>query len=188
LHAGGGSVGITGAARLVLQIGVAPDNPDERILAVVKCNVAPHAPSLRYRFTTRALEEGVSAPRIDWIGTTDVTADDLIDARNEQGEDRSAREDARAWLEPELANGARLVREVMGDGKAAGFAARTLQRAARDLKVARRRETLTSPWMWSLPTTSDASFSPRSPVLASLAGTQNLGENTARYFGHHSLR
>jgi len=151
LHAGGGSVGITGAARLVLQIGAAPDNPDERVLAVVKCNVAPHAPSLRYRIATVALEEGVSAPRIDWIGTTDVTADDLIDARNEQGRDRSVREEARAWLEHELADGARLVREVMGNGKAAGFAARTLQRAAHDLKVARRRETLTSPWIMVAP-------------------------------------
>lgn len=86
--------------------------------------------------------------------------------------------DARAWLEPELANGARLVREVMGDGKAAGYAARTLQRAARDLKVARRRDTLTSPWMWSLPTTSDGL------VLANLTRSRHARPYTKPWREH----
>ena len=45
---GGGSIGIAGAARSVLVVGAGEGEPTSCVLAVVKCNLAPRAPSLTY--------------------------------------------------------------------------------------------------------------------------------------------
>lgn len=165
IHAGLGSVAFTGAARIVLAIGAAPDNPAHRILATVKNNVSQHAPSLRYFISTWSgyADEGgelVEAPCINWMGTDTATADDLIVARNEQADSRADREDARDWLHDELAkkgpcNAGELLREGV-DGM--GFSKRTLQRiATRDLKVQRSRDGERGPWIWALPNGNGAS-------------------------------
>jgi RecA-family ATPase len=74
IHRGGGSIGIAGAARAVLFVGVDPEDDKARVIAVAGMNLAPIAPSLRWRL--------VPAPgdvaRVEWLGEADgVTADDL---------------------------------------------------------------------------------------------------------------
>jgi hypothetical protein len=73
LYRGGGSIGIIGAGRSALL--VAPDrtSPDVRILGHLKCNVARKASSLRYRIV-----EAEGAGRVEWLGTVDIPADELL--------------------------------------------------------------------------------------------------------------
>ncbi len=73
LYRGGGSIGITGAARLVHLVGRDPEDPDLRVLAIVKSNIAVEAPSLTYRLV--AADNGVAS--ISWEGPSALTADEL---------------------------------------------------------------------------------------------------------------
>src|SRR5262249_30959459 len=52
LHAGGGSIGIGGAARSVLLVANDPTDESRRVLAVTKCNIAAKAPSLGFRLVS----------------------------------------------------------------------------------------------------------------------------------------
>jgi AAA domain len=81
LYRGGGSIGIIGAARSGLLVGVDPDDEDRRILAVSKSNLAAKAPSLAYRVlgaTFRHGDEQIPTVRIAWDGASEHTAEDLL--------------------------------------------------------------------------------------------------------------
>jgi RecA-family ATPase len=73
IYRGGGSIGISGAARSALVVGRDPDDESRLVLAVVKSNLAATAPSLAYRIVDRS---GVAA--IDWEGASDLTASQLL--------------------------------------------------------------------------------------------------------------
>jgi len=73
IYRGGGSIAFTAAARSVLMTGVNPDNPNERVLAPVKCNLSLTPPSLLY-----CLESEGDIVRVRWLGPTDHTADRLL--------------------------------------------------------------------------------------------------------------
>lgn len=84
IYRGGGSIGIAGAARSVLLVASDPENPDQKIVARVKGNLAPPWPSLAYRMVPVG-----TTVRIDWIGENDHQAGDLTSAPV-KAEDRSA--------------------------------------------------------------------------------------------------
>lgn len=73
LYRGGGSIGITGAARASLIVGRDPQDPKRHVLAMNKINVGPLPRSLAYRIDP---EKGVS--RIGWEGECDLTRDDIL--------------------------------------------------------------------------------------------------------------
>src|SRR5262249_54251981 len=64
LYRGGGSIGIIGAARSGLLVAPDPDNPDRRILASSKCNLAKKPASLSFDISTASN----GALRLGWIG------------------------------------------------------------------------------------------------------------------------
>lgn len=135
LHRGGGSIGISGAARSVMLLAPAPDESDDLILAVVKGNLSRgRAPSLRLR--VESWEHDRSLPRIRWLGSTDVRADDLLavpDARRASPE----RDAAAEFLRELLQSGPMAVADIRQDAKAAGISLSTLNRAAERLELAR---------------------------------------------------
>ncbi len=75
IHAGGGSIGIIGAARVGL-LAVSTDS-DTRVLSVTKNNLAPIPPSLAYRLVTEDVN-GIAAARVEWMGEYDASADELV--------------------------------------------------------------------------------------------------------------
>lgn len=78
LYAGGGSIGIAGAARSVLMMGPDPDNPARRVVAAVKTNLCPMPPSLA--FVIEPAEDGT--PTLAWeIYPLNITADQILVAR-----------------------------------------------------------------------------------------------------------
>src|SRR5262249_40879075 len=68
---GGGSIGRAGAGRSAWLVGPDPQEPDHRVLAQVKNNLAGPQPSLAY--TVRA--EGTAAPTLSWLGPCAWSAD-----------------------------------------------------------------------------------------------------------------
>jgi RecA-family ATPase len=75
IHAGGGSVGIGGAARSVLLAAENPDVPGDSVLAVTKNNLGPKGPSYGYRLVT---DDRMGAGKIEWLGRSGHTADSLL--------------------------------------------------------------------------------------------------------------
>jgi hypothetical protein len=113
LYRGGGSIGIVGAARAGLLVGVDPQDPDRRILAVSKSNLAAKPPSLAYRLVE---DELYGTAKVAWEGTSDRTAEDLVGRPVDEDE------------APALAEACRVLEEVLADGPLpAGNVKRTRQ-------------------------------------------------------------
>lgn len=125
IYRGAGSIGIVGAVRTGLMVARHPDDPDLRVLAVGKTNVAPAGRSLGFRLRR---VEGAGRAVVDWTGPLDVTADDLFGADLPGRAGARTRERAADWLRAFLAAGPRRATEVAAAAAAAGIPDRTLAR------------------------------------------------------------
>lgn len=155
MYRGGGSIGITGAARAVHLVGADPDDDDRRLLACVKLNVATKPPTLAYRLVADPLH-GVA--RVQWDGTSHHGADDLLAS----GDELSDRDEARCWLRHALEPGPRQVTDLEAGAKSAGLHWETIKKAKGDLKVASQRTGFgpRAHYSWSLPTAMQGPCSP----------------------------
>jgi hypothetical protein len=155
--AGGGSIGIAGAARVVLAVYQDPDDPAVRLLAVVKNNLAARVVTLSFRLESVA----DSAARINWAGESAWTADQLVGLRAAEDRDGGSESEVVAWLGDYLTRDleGRDRRAVLAAARDAGFpCARTLERAARRLGVVQRVGGFGSAKRstWALPTNGDS--------------------------------
>lgn len=123
LYRGGGSIGFIAACRLGWLAAADPCQPGCYVLAQTKNNYAARQTTLSYAFA-----EG--APRIDWLGPTSWTADELT-ARSAKATRRRACDFLRRFL----ADGPRTTTEVWSAGVKVGLTRRTLYRAREDLSV-----------------------------------------------------
>jgi hypothetical protein len=73
IYRGGGSIGITGAARSTLVVGRDPEHRGTLVLASAKSNLGPPPPSLTYSIET---VEGVAS--IAWGKEVDLSADEIL--------------------------------------------------------------------------------------------------------------
>ncbi len=141
MYRGMGSIGIIGAARMGLTVGKDPDDPELRILAPVKSNLAHAAPSLRWRLVTA--NNGVG--RVDWLGEAHgVTADDLVSEPASRATSTSKVNQAQELLKV-LFSESELLGKVscaVAQSRAGelGIGTKTLQRAARALSLESKRE------------------------------------------------
>jgi hypothetical protein len=148
LYRGGGSIGIIGAARSGLLVAKDPDNPDRRVLASAKCNLAKLPPSLAYDLTPG--EEG--GLRVGWRGESPHTAESLLAAPRDD-EERDAVREAVEVLRAVLGNGRLSATEVKSQARKAGVSERTLTRAKSMLGIRARLVGFgrDGKWYWSLP-------------------------------------
>lgn len=146
LYRGGGSIGIVAATRSGLVIARDPDDPERRVLASNKCNLAAQPDSLIFH-----LEHALDSSRIVWGGASSHTARDLL--AEPVGEERSALEDAKDYLEATLANGPVRAGEVKRGAREGDISERTLNRAKKALGVECYQEAgRPHPgWLWKLP-------------------------------------
>jgi AAA domain len=165
LHAGLGSIDITANMRSVLFLGEDPEHPQRRILAQSKVNNAPRGQSLAYVVQTVVQDLlsptgdffTIEAPRLLWDGTSPLTADDLSSPPLVEGEDKSALDQARAFLMELLQDGPVLYDTVQKAAKQAGMTTATLRRAKPLLGVKSRKRRADDtpskewPWEWYLP-------------------------------------
>lgn len=151
LYRGGGSIGIIGAARAGLLVGVDPDDEARCILAVSKSNLAAKPPSLAYRVVG---EELYDTARVVWDGTSEHGAEDLLGRPLERPSPEQDR--AEEFLADQLDGGPRRADDLRDLADARGLAWRTVQRAmeALQVEVERRPEPGKrgrGPSWWSLP-------------------------------------
>jgi hypothetical protein len=141
IYAGGGSIGIIGQARTGLLVAEDPANRENRILAVTKCNVAAKAPSLRFRFSTPGPDQPtLLAPRVDWLGESQLSADELVQTAR-RGRRDGPRDEATAFLKEALSDQPMPANWIKKEAKERGIASATLERAKRELGVkSKRRE------------------------------------------------
>jgi len=153
-----GSRGFTAAARSVLTVGDDPQNPEQRVVAVGKANLAPtDVPALRFRIESRDVphpdeEEPISTSGIVWMGeATGVNSRDLLAGPTD--EDRSAREEAADWLVDLLGAEPVPSNEVKTKAEKAGLAWATVRRAKADVGIESKRWGRPGEeggWCWSL--------------------------------------
>lgn len=160
ISAGGGSIGIIGQARVGLLVERHPDIPDAAVLAVAKSNVGPLAQSLAFRKVSATVlgDDGtpIATSKLEWLGSAALSADELLAGRDEGG---SEGQDIDGWLADVLGGGAVDRKTILRAAAEAGFAERTVDRAAKRLKVRRERKGFGSECRayWSLPSVSSAS-------------------------------
>ncbi len=151
LFAGGGSIGIIGAARSGLLIGRDPHDKERFIMASTKSNLCKTPPSLGYR-----IESGPApffAAFLTWeSGSVGLTADQLVAAQGDgSGEEAmSALELAEDFLRNILADGPRPQKEVVKEAKAEGIPEINLRRARSSLGVKARRVGMGPGGHWEL--------------------------------------
>jgi putative DNA primase/helicase len=130
LYRGGGSIGLIGAARAGLLVGVDPEDEHRRILAVSKSNLAAKPPSLAYRVVGEDLYD---TAKVVWEGTSDHTADDLLGRPVERAAPKQ--DGAEALLQEALAGGPRARAFLEQLAKRKGVSWRTVERAKAALEV-----------------------------------------------------
>jgi hypothetical protein len=132
IHRGLGSVGIIGAVRAGLLLAEHPAEPELRVLAVTKSNLAARPPALGFRLRVG----GAARVSIEWEGRLDVSADalGLPPAMPLRPRDRAAE-----WLYLQLAAGPRRAVELLASAAEAGIPEKTLYRAKAELQVESHR-------------------------------------------------
>jgi hypothetical protein len=127
LYRGGASIAFVAACRLAWLVGPDPKMNERCVLAINKNNFGTLSPSLTYALTA-------DGPRVDWQGTAQWSADELVAHRP-----HPLRRRAREFLRACLADGPRLVNEVEMAARKLQISRNTLRRAKRDLGIQSRR-------------------------------------------------
>lgn len=158
LYRVGGSIGLVGQARSALLLAVAPDNPQQRVLAPLKMNLAKPAPSLLF-----CLEDDLerSQPRIQWLGECTHTAEHLLSQDDRRKKDPQALKKACEVVRSILAKGPAHAVDVEEQAELAGVSEATLKRARKKLRVVSEKKGGVGPgqgyWQWRLPTDDELS-------------------------------
>jgi AAA domain len=163
ISAGGGSIATIGVARACLVAARDPENEKQVILAVVKNNLAQPTCSLKYRIVS----DDEDRSRIEWLGPSGLSANQLI-AASRDSEERDAVHEAKDFLTSALASKPVTKTELVRSALAEKTSQRTLERAAKELGVLREREGFGGPVMWSLPKAHAAGENGRASTLKSL--------------------
>ncbi len=188
LYRGGGSIGIIGAARCGLLVAVDPDDPERRILAPTKSNLARPPVALAFRLVPMP---GTDVARVEWLGETGHTAAALLATPDDEA--RSERDEAKAWLHDALADGPVAAKELRDRARRDAIADRTLDRAKAALGVrATRHGGVGSDghWQWALPLDAEGAKGAIDVLSTSLPGAGALRSEVASLgaMGVHTSR
>jgi hypothetical protein len=147
LYRGGGSIGITGAVRSALVVGRNPSDPNQYVLAPVKCNLAKMPRSLAY-----TMEPVGDVARIEWVGETDLKADDILAHPGGQSKQTVAERCAEA-IRDYLGGGTKEVTALEAALAKNGFAEKAIKAGRRiaGVRVSRVGYGAEGRWMASLP-------------------------------------
>src|SRR5918992_3641686 len=140
------SLDFAAAARSVMVVAKHPDNPDQRVMATVKCNLSAHPEPMAFGFT----HDGCFA----WRGVTELDMSRLMASADR--EDSSALDEAKQFLQEVLADGEMPARDVLGEARECSIHEKTLRRAVKDLgidvvRVGEQGKKGGGRWVWRLP-------------------------------------
>ena len=153
-----GSRAFGAVARAVLMAVKNPED-DTCLFGLAKNNLgSKDQPAFRYRIVGEKVTDTDEGPvwtgRIDWLGTSERSVDEVMVAMSEGGmEGMSAIDEAAGWLEDYLnsVGGSKASAIVKSAGSKQGHNERNLQRAASKLKVVYGSEGFPRTTIWTLP-------------------------------------
>lgn len=149
LYRAGGSIGIGAASRAEFLVARDPSDPELRVFAPVKFNLAPTPPTLAYRLVDDA-EFGCAT--VEWErGPVGLTADQLLSPPPSGGHAQKARA-IDDWLKDLLSNGPMTKVEVDDEAEEMGYSGGQLDRAKDRLQIDPWKEKKKyGKWIWELP-------------------------------------
>lgn len=138
LYRGQGSISFTGMARVVITVGTMPEEPDTRVMAVTKINVAKAPRALS--FTVEALPpkgKDRNRSRFVWGEYIDLTAEDII-AAPQKSAGPSEKDEAMEFLKAQLESEPKEVSKLERMAESRGISRRTLHRAADSMGIGKK--------------------------------------------------
>jgi hypothetical protein len=140
------SLDFAAAARSVMVVAKHPNNPDQRVMATVKCNLSAHPEPLAFGFT----HDG----HFTWQGVTEVDVSRLMAPVDR--EDSSALDEAKQFLRDVLAGSDMPAKDVLAEARECSIHEKTLRRAVKDLgidvaRVGEEGRRGGGKWVWRLP-------------------------------------
>lgn len=180
LHRPGGSIAFVAAARIVLCLAADPDEPDRRVLAGLKNNLAPTPESLAFRFadTGRLVwDAGTCSLNAETLLRPALTPGDRDSATTADGVIRDLLDDETWPLE---------AKRALEAGRAHGIPDRTLQGAAKRLGIRIKRLGFgpRGQWVWQRPPI-DATIDATGASLPSVAPMASMGNQA--HFGEREI-
>lgn len=168
-----GSRAFTGIARAVWHISRDKADKNRRLMLPGKNNLAPEGDGLAFTIC------GEPA-RVVWeADPVRMNADDALAIENDNagpGRPANQRAGALEWLGAELADlSEHKVDDLKRSARDAGFAWRTIQRAADDLGVRRHRATFGGGFCWRLPKPGNDPSAMRATIVPTSHLTENIG-------------
>jgi len=151
LYRGGGSIGITGAARSVLVVGAHPHDPQQRVLAMTKCNLG-RQPASRVFTLKEATTTAGPMSRLEWLGVADFTSDDVVrpEAIGSETSMHRAVDRAKDYLLEALADGPVPQKTLYEEAKARGLSLSSLERAKKEVLAYSIKKGRSGAWHWRL--------------------------------------
>jgi putative DNA primase/helicase len=148
-----GSIAYVAQARVVMVAAkLSTDNEgDVRVVALAKSNIGPDSGGLKYTLVRREVAPDVEGQCVQWLGTIDGTAREILADAEQQPDDpdeSSALGEAMQFLRSELRDGPKPAKKMFNEAHNAGHAERTIKRAKALLKIEARKEP--TGWMWAL--------------------------------------
>jgi putative DNA primase/helicase len=160
LYRGAGSVAVTAMERAVYLVAPTPEDPELKVFACVKNNLARKPPSLGYRLDTAEVVNAkgatIKTSTLRWQGVVNYDARALLigaDGRHEARKGGSKVEQVAAILRDIFADGAaHESEEVMEELKRHGkFSAGTIATARRDAGIEAKKNQFRGGWKWYPP-------------------------------------
>ena len=144
VHRGLGSIDFSAAARSILLVAEDPQDSARRVLAHVKCNLAPLGPSLGFEINEGALR---------WLGASSLRAEDLLATSAPTGARRPRAAATDFLLEALGSHEPVAVADLRSEASAAGLSWRTVERAKAEVGAVARKSGFGegAQWFWVLP-------------------------------------
>lgn len=154
LYRGQGSIGFTGTARVVITVGVHPEDEEKRVASVTKLNVTRRPQALT--FTIESLPDTLKhadRSRFVWGEFVDLTSDEILAAVPIKK--TPTKELVQDFLDTVLAAGPMKKSDLLRAAEARGFSAKTVMEVSREIGIVKESKGFGSErcaW-WSLPAT-----------------------------------
>lgn len=140
-----GSMGMIAAARAGYVVSKDEVDPDIRYFLPIKNNIGNDSDGFAFHIEGVTLSQGIETSRVCWHEGV-VNAHKVLNP-----EKKTQTNGAQAFLLEILSSGGRIASEVFEEAKGMGYSKSSIQRAAGNLKIVRRKMGMKDGWMWSLP-------------------------------------
>jgi len=144
----GGSTAWVAAPRVAF-LAIEDQNTKERFILPVKNNLGDDRTGFQYQIREKLIDYGdqtIKAPYVEWLSSTQRSAHELLDSPK-QGR-TSVVDDAKTFLEDELASGTKKVDDLKASAKSAGISWASVQRAKKVLLITSSK--VGDHWEWQL--------------------------------------